>query len=103
MTVRDSFEARFGADQADAIVAAAEGHHPGDNRGSDPFKWAALIALGFQCVERYADSHGITVTNEEFREWCVADGDLGTHDGDFDYLAAFVGTYEFLRDPEPAS
>lgn len=101
-----AFAHRFGQDQADAIMAAAESHKNGvhDNPGSDPFKWALLIAIGHECFthEHYRPYHGITADPDEIREWVRAEADLGTHDGDCDYLALLAGAYEpFL--PEAAS
>lgn len=98
MSVRISFEKFFGTEQADALVAAAEGHENGINserKGSDPFKWAVLIAIGYQCVEieGYRDHHGITVPWPEFQAWVKDEADLASHDGDCDYLALACGTY----------
>ena len=103
-SVRESFVARFGEDQAKAIEDAAEMHKNGvhDNPGSDYFKWAILIAIGHECLSRFATSHGITVAEEDVRTWALEEGDLGSHDGDFDYLAAAVGAYKgWVREEEP--
>lgn len=96
MTIGTAFAERFGEDQASAIMAAAEQHQNGvhDNRGSDPFKWAILIAVGHECMSRYASEHGITVDIDEVKAWCVERADLGSHDGDCDYLALLCGAYE---------
>lgn len=96
---RDSFVSRFGEDQAARIEACAEEHSNGinsENKGADPFKWACLIAIGYSCVSdaRFAEYHGITVPNDEFRAWCLSDGDLGSHDGDCDYVALLAGAYD---------
>lgn len=96
---RDSFVARFGEDQAAALEAAAEGHGNGINgtrKGSDPFRWAVAIAIGYQCakVDSYRAHHRITAPWPEIQQWIKDEGDLANHDGDVDYLALFAGTYE---------
>ena len=99
-SVRKSYVKFFGEEQARILEQAAEGH---DNevhsrRGSDPFKWAVLICIGYQCVEKYAEEHKITVPFKKFKWWCREHGELGTHDGDCDYLTMFVGGYnEYVK------
>lgn len=96
MSVRASFVERFSESDAAAIMAAAIEHENGvhDNRGSDPFKWALLIAIGHECIGRYAEHHGITVAEEDVRHWAVESADLRSHDGDCDYLALLAGAYD---------
>jgi hypothetical protein len=97
MSTRDSFVARFDEANAAAIEAAAEGHKNGihDDPGSDPFRWAIALAIGYQCAELdgYREHHGITTPWSEIRDWIKTDGDLANHDGDCDYLAVFTGTH----------
>lgn len=101
-SIRAAFAERFGEDQAEAIEAAAISHGNGindTNVGSDPFKWALLIAIGYQCMELddYRAHHGITAPWADLKPWIIEHADLASHDGDCDYLAAFVGTYnEFV-------
>lgn len=100
MSPRESFVELFGEQQASAIEAAAEGHKNGvhDKKGSDPFKWACLIAIGYQCVEKFGQSHGITVPFDEFKAWAIEHGEFASHDGDFDYISAFCGHYnEYMQ------
>jgi hypothetical protein len=99
MGVRAAFVERFGEHDAAAIEAAAEEHSNGINdaeRGSDEFKWALLIAIGYQCVEvdRYRNYHGITTPWADLKPWIVENAALAEHDGDCDYLAALCGTYD---------
>jgi len=102
-TIRTKFVEEFGESQARRIERAAESHGNGinnKNKGSDPFKWALLICLGYQCVEvaRYKKYHGITIGWGNFKKWIKNHGELGSHDGDCDYLALFCGTYnEFIK------
>jgi hypothetical protein len=97
MSVRESFVKRFGEDQAVAIELAAESHKNGihDKTGDDPFKWAILICVGFQCMEidKYRKSHNITIPFEDIKKWAIEDGDLRSHNGDVDYLCLFAGKY----------
>lgn len=98
MSVREQFVEQFGEAEAAAVEAAAEEHAHGindKNRGSDPFKWALLIAIGYQCMEtdHYRESHGIFAPWESLRDWMIESADLGSHDGDSDMLALFAGAY----------
>lgn len=98
MSVRASFVERFGEDQAVALEAAAEEHKNGvhDNKGSDPFKWVLCICIGYECFteEHYRAYHGVTAAADEIRDWAVECADLGTHNGDSDYIALFSGIYD---------
>ena len=107
MSVRESFVTRFGESDAAAIEAAAEEHKNGvhDEPGSDYFRWAIAIAIGYQCAEldRYREYHGIAAPWAEIKDWIKTDGDLAHHDGDSDMLALFAGVYnEYVGIEEPA-
>lgn len=107
MGIRDKFVEDFGEDQAVAIEDAAIGHKNGvhDSPGTDSFKWALCICLGHQCMEKdvYRESHGITVPWEKLDQWIMVHGDLKSHDGDVDYLAAATGVYDkYIGKPEHA-
>jgi len=110
--IRATFVARFGEDQAAIIEQAAQGHyaenlaqfinmdpplphpHETDDFGSSPFRYWFLLAIGHQCVTRFAGDHGITVPEQDLRDWGLTDGELGDHEGDIpDYIALFVGLY----------
>lgn len=109
MSVRASFVARFGEADAAAIETASAGHcdsiHKKDNHGSDPFKYAFLNCIAHECVGRYRKDHGINATQGDMRDWALAEGDLGSHDGDIpDYLAMLAGAYgPWLKEAEAAS
>ena len=107
MTVRDSFVRAFGDEQATAVEEAAARHdnavHP--TRGSDPFKWAVAIAIGYQCMEKdaYRSYHGITAPWPALQQWIRESCDLKSHDGDIDYLGLFAGVYnEYMPVPSDA-
>jgi hypothetical protein len=105
-SIRKAFEERFGAEEAEKIWAAATEHGNGindGNLGDDPFKWAILIAIGYQCVEKYANHHGITIPFEDFKEWVRENADLASHTGDCDYLALACGVYrDFVKEAVPS-
>jgi hypothetical protein len=98
MSIREGFVARFGEADAAAIEAAAREHSNGINStrtGSDPFRWAIAIAIGYQCMElgRYRAHHGIVTPWTDLKAWIIEHGNLKDHDGDVDYLSMFIGTY----------
>lgn len=101
-SVRNSFVALFGEEQACRIEAAANEHKNGihDEPGSDPFKWACLIAIGHECISRprFREHHKIAVPFDEFKAWAVEHGDFASHDGQYDYIAMFAGIYnEYMK------
>ena len=101
---RDDFVVRFGETNALHIEWAADSHKNGvhDKPGSDPFRWAILICIGWQCLEKFAEYHEITCAWEDVRDWLKTHKDyISAHDGDVDYLAVFTGVYdEFVEDSE---
>ena len=105
MTTRQKFVEVFGEEQAQRIEAAAKEHENGvhDNKGSDPFKWALLICIGYQCISstQYREYHGIKLSWKRVKKWIKENADLGSHDGDCDYLALFAGKYnEYIKKPK---
>lgn len=98
MTIRAAFAAEFGEDQAAAFEVAAEMHQNGvhDERGSDPFKWALAIAIGYECFlkDGYREFHGITADADAVKAWIKEHADLGSHDGDVDFLGLVAGSYD---------
>lgn len=102
MSTRESFVTRFGESQAASIEAAADMHRAelleGDKAGSDPFRDAIVICVGFECMslDSYRDHHGITPSWIDLRDWIRSEGNLGDHDGPVDYLAMFAGAYTDL-------
>jgi hypothetical protein len=107
MGTRDSFVERFGEDQAAHIEAAAREHKNGqhDKPGSDPFRWAIVICIGYQCfeVESHREYHQITAPYDEIKQWAREHGNLAEHDGDCDFLGLFAGAYnEYMPIKETA-
>jgi len=102
--LRESFVERFGESDAAAIEAAANQHKNGihDRVGSDPFRWALLICIGFECMTRFAKEHGITTPFEKIDAWMMEHtADFAAHDGDTDFITLFVGGYnKYVGRPE---
>lgn len=99
-SIRNKFVKDFSEDTARNIELAAESHSNGvnsANKGSDPFKWALCICIGYECFEKdhFRECHDIDPkhTYKKISSWIKKNGKLDTHDGDFDYLAMFVGAY----------
>lgn len=98
MSIRKAFVKEFGEETAAAIEQAAEFHENGmhPDQGNDPFKWAILLAISYQCfeVDGYRKHHGIKPSYAKIKNWLIKNGHLDSYNGDFDYLAAAVGAYE---------
>lgn len=96
-SIRSLYAKKFGEDETRALESAAEGHKNGvhDKPGSDPFKWAIVIAIGYQCVEidKYRRYHGINANFNKWKKWVKENAELGSHDGDSDYLTLARGAY----------
>lgn len=108
MSVRESFVQRFGEEQAARIEAAAHEHMNGpnsENKGSDAFRWAIAIVIGYQCAEvaRYRESHEITAPWSGIQQWIKEHGDLVNHDGDVCYLTLLAGGYNQYMPTAPES
>jgi hypothetical protein len=110
--IRRAFVARFGEDDAKRIEDAAQGHyvddqamlhalapdlptpHGRDGFGSNPFQYWFLLAIGRGCLTKFRTDHGITATEDELRQWALAEGNLAEYDGDIpDYIAVIAGLY----------
>lgn len=99
MSISEAFADRFGTEQTTKVVDAANEHRNGvndRNLGSDPFKWALLICIGYECLSKdeYREHHGITAPWDEIRQWIKDEADLTNHDGDCDYICLFAGGYD---------
>ena len=97
MSIRKKFVKDFGKGQAKTLENAAETHntHVHNRKGSDPFKWVLLICIGYECFEKdaFRKYHKITIPFEKLKSWIKNNGQLGTHDGDCDYLSLIAGEY----------
>ena len=102
MSIRAAFVEAFSEEDATAIEAAAVEHLNAahDDRGSDPFKWALSIAIGYECMGRFAEYHGVSADEDDIKAWVFEHGDLASHDGDCDYFAMMAGAYDGWVKPE---
>ena len=103
-SIRAPFVQEFGEDAAASIEKAANMHQGGfTNRGSDPFKWALLVAIGWECIssDNYAGYHKIKHSFwPRIDQWIIDCADLGSHDGDSDALSMAVGAYDrYMKKP----
>ena len=100
ISIRTKFVEDFSEDLAKKLELCAE-EHSNDvnsrNKGSDAFKWVLLICIGYQCFEikEYREYHKLPSQPDykTLKKWICDNGELGSHDGDLDYLALFAGTY----------
>ena len=107
-TIRDQFVQSFSESEAAHIEAAATEHGNSindTNKGSDPFKWALLICIGYQCMEldSYREYHNITTPWSVLKQWIKTNADLGSHDGDCDYISLIAGVYNEYTNQNPKS
>jgi hypothetical protein len=107
MSVRESFVAQFGEENALALEAAAREHENGmhPNQGADPFKWTLMLVLSFQCAElpHYQEHHGISLDWPSFQQWIKDHGELASYDGDVDVLALVCEVYtEYMPETSDA-
>ncbi len=98
--LRDRFAATFGEHLAVSIEAAVERHVPALRipleRGSDPFRFALIWAVGLECLSRpeFRAEHGIPVPWEMLRDW-IRDADLlAGYDGTFDFGGRGMGLFD---------
>ncbi len=100
------FAEKFDKTNALKIVYAAEEHEPltyASCRGNDPFKWALLMCIAFQCIEvpEYADYHGFTFDLVEVRKWIKENVDFSDYDGDLGPLSLAAGVFAQYGIPSP--
>lgn len=104
-TIKTRFIKDFGEELAGKVEECAVGHSNevnSRNKGEDPFKWALLICIGYECLSKtnYREYHHIPLKPswKVIKSWIKKYGELGTHTGDLDYLALFGGAYnEFVK------
>ena len=103
--LRERFVAEFGEHLALAIEAAIERHVPRLRmrleRGSDPFRFALVWAVGLECLTRdeFRAQHGIEVPWELLREWLREADLLAGFDGTFDWGGRAAGRFDEIVGP----
>lgn len=99
---RARFAEQFGEENAALVEDAAIGHKAersfdhARGYGSDRFRWDVLTVISFQCIEKYAKSHGFTCEWDDVKSWLQQPEQrvwLAEHDGDVDAIAVFCGAY----------
>lgn len=99
MSIRESFVAQFGEDEAKALERAAEEHRssvgPVD-KGDDPFQWVIIMCIGFECISKssYRTYHQILAPYEELKSWIRDNAHLTEYEGSWDELAKSAGLYK---------
>lgn len=99
--IEEKFVKDWGEELAQKVWECAYSHANGindANKGSDPFKWALLIVIGYQCfeIEDYRKYHGVPDLDwEKMKKWIRDNAELETHDGDCDYLSLWAGRYNY--------
>ena len=108
-TIRARFVEVFGEHLAISIEAAIERHVPALKvpleRGSDPFRFALVWAVGLGCLSDpgFRAEHGVIVPWEMLRDW-IRDADLlAGYDGTFDFGGHSVGLFEGILDKATAA
>jgi len=103
--LRARFVSRFGEDLADTIERVAEHHTkviPAPlERGSDPFRFALVWAIGFECLTRpeYRLEHGIRAPWAELLTWICDEADLASFDGTMDLSGRGRGLFDAILGP----
>jgi len=94
------FAARFGVEEANAVLAAGLMHRGQMHRdharlGSDPFKTCLAFVIGLECYQHggYLEEHGLRASWEDVKAWIIEKAEMRTHDGDFDGFALLMGVY----------
>lgn len=121
MSIRESFVATFGEDNALRVEEAAIGHlgegpfphldpHADDKWGQDPFKYLFLLCIGRDCFTRWRSWHKIEAEYEDILAWALEHADIHEYRGDIpDFLALMAGAYnpwinwEKAGAPEPGN
>ena len=93
MSIRESFVAKFGENEARLIELAAGQHKRPTKLGSDPFRTAIVICISYECISRFGEYHMFAAPKEEVEKWIQEEAHLEEHNGDIDFLILFTGGY----------
>ena len=103
--IRERFVSQFGEHLAVSVEAAVERHVPDLkvrlDRGTDPFRFALVWAIGLGCLSDpgFREEHGFTVPWELVRDWCAANAITEGFDGTFDWGSYAAGRFEGILPP----
>lgn len=107
--LRERFVARFGSGLAETIERAIEDHAKKYplvlDRGSDPFRFALVWAVGFECLVNpaFRREHGITTPWADLAVWIRAEADLASYDGTMDLAGRGFGSFDAILGPRTES
>lgn len=94
----EKFRERFGVEQTQNVVAAAESHKDQIYEnfvGSDYFVWCLVMCITFDCFkEKYRAHHGITLDEKDVKSFILHHKLLDGYDGRFDALSLLAGSYD---------
>jgi hypothetical protein len=100
--LRARFIATFGLDLTETIEAVAE-HHTKVmlavlDRGSDPFRFAIVWAIGFACLTRpgFRLEHGVTAPWADLLGWICDEAGLASFDGTMDLSGRGRGLFDAI-------
>ena len=90
----------WGKEIYDKVLESAEEHRNGinDREIGHKFKWALLICIGSQCMEKpkFRKYHGFPRLNwSKMKKWIKDNAELRKYKGDCDYLALASGAYDY--------
>ena len=103
--LRARFVGCFGEDLAETIERVAAHHTkvlPAPlERGSDPFRFAIVWAIGFECLTRpeFRREHGVTAPWAELVGWIHDEADLASFDGTMDLSGRGRGLFDLILGP----
>ena len=103
--LRARFADRFSTDLAETIERAAEHHTkvlPAPlERGSDPFRFALVWSVGFECLSRpkFRLEHRVTAPWAELMGWIRDEADLASFDGTMDLAGRGRGLFDAILGP----
>ena len=98
--LRSRFAARFGEALAVSLEDAVDAHVAKlglvIERGSSPFRFTLVWAIGLECLSRpqFRDEHDVTASRSDLRIWFREHADLASFDGTFDWAGRAVGEFD---------
>jgi hypothetical protein len=98
--LRSRFAARFGEALAVSLEEAVDAHVAKlafvVERGSSPFRFTLVWAVGLECLSRaqFREEHGVTAAWSDLCIWIRQHADLASFDGTFDWAGRAIGQFD---------